>query len=43
MGWHSFRHTVGAWGKQAGLEVEEVKALLRHENIATTSQVYGQN
>lgn len=39
--WHSFRHTVSAWGKEAGLELEEVKTLLRHENIATTSEVYG--
>ena len=39
--WHSFRHAVSAWGKQAGLELEEVKTLLRHENIATTSQIYG--
>jgi integrase len=41
IGWHSFRHTVSAWGKEAGLELEEVKTLLRHENIATTSEVYG--
>src|ERR1700736_4866989 len=39
--WHSFRHTVSAWGKEAGFTLEEVKTLLRHENIATTSQVYG--
>ena len=41
IGWHSFRHTVSAWGKEAGLELEEVKTLMRHENIATTSDVYG--
>jgi integrase len=41
-GWHSFRHTVSAWGKEAGLELEEVKTLLRHENIATTSELYGE-
>jgi integrase len=41
IGWHSFRHTVSAWGKEAGFTLEEVKILLRHENIATTSQVYG--
>ena len=40
IGWHSFRHTVSAWGKEAGLELEDVKTL-RHENIATTSNVYG--
>src|SRR5215472_12152025 len=40
-GWRSFRHTVSAWGKEAGLELEDVKTLLRHEDIATTSNVYG--
>jgi integrase len=38
---HSSRHTVSAWGKQAGLELEDVKTLLRHEDIATASNVYG--
>jgi hypothetical protein len=28
-------------GKEAGLKLEEVKTLLRHENLATTSEVYG--
>jgi len=41
IGWHSFRHTVSAWGKEAGLDLEDVKTLLRHEDIATTSNVYG--
>ena len=41
IGLHSFRHTVSAWGKEAGLELEDVKTLLRHEDIATTSNVYG--
>jgi integrase len=41
IGWHSFRHTVSAWGKEAGLELEDIKTLLRHENIATTSNIYG--
>jgi integrase len=41
IGWHSFRHTVSAWGKEAGLELENVKTLLWHEDIATTSNVYG--
>jgi integrase len=35
------RHTVSAWGKEAGLQLEDVKTLLRHENIATTSDIYG--
>jgi hypothetical protein len=38
----SFRHTVSAWGKEAGLDLEEVKTLLRREHIATTSDVYGE-
>jgi hypothetical protein len=42
IGWHSFRHTVSAWGKEAGLELEEVKTLLWHENISTASQIYGE-
>lgn len=33
--------TVSAWGKEAGLKLEDVKTLLRHEDIATTSNVYG--
>jgi integrase len=41
IGWHSFRHTVSAWGKAAGFSLEEVKTLLRHENVATASQNYG--
>jgi hypothetical protein len=32
---------VSAWGKEAGLQLEDVKTLLRHENIATTSDIYG--
>jgi integrase len=31
IGWHSFRHTVSAWGTEAGFKLEEVKTLLRHE------------
>jgi integrase len=38
---HSFRYRVSAWGKEAGFTREEVKTLLRHENLATTSQSYG--
>jgi len=32
---------VSAWAKEAGLELEDVKTLLRHEDIATTSNLYG--
>lgn len=38
---NSFRHTVSAWGREVGLKLEEVKTLLRHENLAATSEVYG--
>ena len=41
IGWHSFRHSVSAWGKEAGLKLEDVKTLLRHEDISTTSNIYG--
>ena len=33
---------MSAWGKEAPLELENVKTLLRHEDIATTSNVYGE-
>ena len=33
--------TCGRRGKEAGLELEDVKTLLRHEDIATTSNIYG--
>jgi hypothetical protein len=29
------------WAGSSGFALEEVKTLLRHENIATTSQIYG--
>ena len=32
---------MSAWGKEAGLDLEEVKTLLRDENLAITSEVYG--
>jgi integrase len=41
IGWHSFRHTVSAWGKKSWSRMEEVKTLLRYEDIATTSNIYG--
>jgi hypothetical protein len=41
IGRHTFRHTVSARSKEAGLKLKDVKTLLRHEDIATTSNVYG--
>jgi integrase len=40
IGWHTFRHSLSAWGKQA-LKLEETKELLRHSNVQTTSDIYG--
>jgi len=39
IGWHTFRHSFSAWGKEA-LKLE-TKELLRHENLSTTSELYG--
>lgn len=40
IGWHTFRHSLSSWGKQI-LKLEETKELLRHENLKTTSELYG--
>jgi integrase len=40
IGWHTFRHSLSAWGKEA-LKLEEAKELLRHSNVQTTSDIYG--
>ena len=40
IGWHTFRHSFSSWGKQV-LKLEEIKELLRHENLKTTSELYG--
>ena len=40
IGWHTFRHSLSAWGKEA-LKLEETRELLRHSNIQTTSDIYG--
>jgi integrase len=39
IGWHTFRHSLSAWGKEA-LKLEETKELLRHSTVRTTSDVY---
>lgn len=41
IGWHSFRHSVTAWGKETGLTLEELRQLIRHEDPDTTSKYYG--
>lgn len=40
IGCHTFRHSFSSWGKEA-LKLEETKELLRHENLKTTSELYG--
>jgi integrase len=40
IGWHTFRHSLTSWGKQA-LSLEETKELARHADIQTTSNIYG--
>jgi integrase len=40
IGWHTFRHSLSSWGKEA-LKLEETKELLRHSNVRTTSDIYG--
>ncbi len=40
IGWHTFRHSLSSWGKEV-LRLEEAKELLRHENLKTTSELYG--
>ena len=42
IGWHSFRHSLSAWAKQSGLSLEAAKTLLRHQDITTTAQIYGE-
>jgi hypothetical protein len=40
IGWHTLRHSFCGWGKSA-LTLDETKELARHQNIATTSDLYG--
>ena len=39
--WHSFRHSASRWAKAALKKLEDAKEILRHEDIATTSNIYG--
>jgi integrase len=40
IGWHTFRHSLSAWAKEAGLPPEHVKTLLRHQTLKM-ADVYG--
>lgn len=39
---HSFRHSVDAWAKAAGLKIDDVKTLNRHAQIETAAEIYGE-
>jgi integrase len=42
IGWHSFRHSYSSWGKAVlGDNMVQLKDLMRHEDIATTANIYG--
>src|SRR5207253_3726707 len=41
IGWHSFRHTVSAWSKEAGLELEDVKTLASRGHRHYFESVWG--
>jgi DNA-binding transcriptional MerR regulator len=41
IGWHTFRHSAASWAKKAGLNLEEIKILLRHQTVDMAAEVYG--
>jgi integrase len=41
VGTHTFRHTARAWAGELGIPLSVIKDMHRHENIATTMNVYG--
>jgi integrase len=41
IGTHTFRHTARAWAGELGIPLSVIKDMHRHENIATTMNVYG--
>ena len=41
LGWHTFRHTYRAWLDATGAPVGVQQKLMRHANVATTMNVYG--
>ncbi len=41
VGWHTFRHSYRAWLGRVGAELGVQKDLMRHANIGTTMNVYG--
>lgn len=41
IGWHTFRHSYRSWLRAAGASPEEQRDLMRHTDITTTLNVYG--
>jgi integrase len=41
LGWHSFRHTYRAWLDAAGAPIGVQQKLMRHAQVSTTMNVYG--
>ena len=41
MGWHTFRHTYRSWLDDTGAPVGVQQKLMRHAQVATTMNVYG--
>ena len=41
IGWHSLRHSFCRWAKDAGLTLDDIKTLARHQTSKMASEVYG--
>jgi integrase len=41
LGWHTFRHSFKTWHDERGTELSVQRDLMRHADIRTTMQVYG--
>jgi integrase len=42
LGWHTFRHSYKSWMDQAEVPLTVQRDLMRHADIRTTAQIYGQ-
>jgi len=41
IGWHTFRHTYGSWLDDTGVPIAVQQKLMRHAQVSTTMNVYG--
>jgi integrase len=41
IGWHTFRHSFSRWAKNAGVELDGSKTLLRHQTAKMALETYG--